>query len=350
MTKEPKGHSRVMEEERFDQRTMESEDASAPRRVSETPKAGGSSGRSAMARYDVQVCALLLVLYVIPFFVARSAIYEKWNLSYYSRPLNYAYETPVKDADVIVFGDSTAMFGIDPSQMQKALGMTVLNLPNTHGSLMINNDLPLERYLARNKPPKLIVFYFAPWDFNYGNVSLEAMHVFEGEELLARQGTGREVLAFLMKKPVEVLLFPLRFYADSLQFLSHRVSHAGQEEMLARTHGTIENVDVTVLASPCQFPPLLLDNIQFPWVKALGEKYRKAGTDVVFFVAPVPACTNISEVMNHDYGSLPAKAPVVLPVGEFVRDIRYIHPHKEDVPMLTENLLAAVRPRLAATK
>lgn len=340
MISDTNGQLLVMEREEIEDEAIETQgEPEAPPR-----------GISPMTRYVLQVAWLIFMLYLLPFFMARSGFYEKRNLSFYSRPLNYAFETPVKDADVLLFGDSTALFGIDPSQMGAALGVTALNLPNTHGSLVVDNDLPLRRYLAKNRPPRLIVFYFAPWDFDYGHVNLDAIHIFEGEELLARQGTFREIFAFVRKKPVEGFLFPLRFYADSLQFLSHRISHEGQEETLARTHGYVDNVDVTTLAEPCTFPPLLLDNIRFSWVKDLAEKYRTPQTDVMFFVAPVPSCTNVDEVLHHDYAQLPAAPPAQMAPKDFVHDVRYIHPHMNTVPVLTGRLIDAVRPRLAARK
>lgn len=304
----------------------------------------------AMASYLVKLFAVVAVLYVVPLALVRTQFYRHRSLSYYSRPLNYALETPVKDADVLLFGDSTVLLGIDPGQLSSSLGVPVLNLPNTRGSLMVNDDLPLRRYLANNRPPKLIVFYFAPWDFDYGNQPFEAFPVFEGEEVLAAQGSFTQILAFARKQPADVALFPLRFYADSWEFISHKVSHRGQDETLAATHGHIENTDPSVLASPCTFPPLLLDNIRFDWVKHLGARYATDRTQVLFFVAPVPQCSNVAELLKFRYSELPAAPPVQLSPETFVRDIRYIHPHPDAVPKLTQNLLEAIRPALSSSR
>lgn len=299
-----------------------------------------------MLAYLLKVLSVVTVLYLIPFVLVRTDFYERYSLSFYSRPLNYAYHTAGQDADVVLFGDSTALLGIDPGQMSSELGLKVLNLPNTHGSLSVNNDRALRHYLEGNRAPRLIVFYFAPWDFDYGHVPVEATPVYEGEELLMRQGNAKQILTFIGKHPFEGILFPLRFYEDSFQFASHRVSHQGQEERLKETHGHIDNTDFTVLPDPCSFPPLLLENIRFAWVKALGASYVSPSTRVMFFVAPVPACTNISALLNNPYDRLPAAPPVQLPPQTFVRDIRYIHPHPEAVPLITRNLADAVRSAL----
>ncbi|MBB5058643.1 hypothetical protein HDF16_003357 [Granulicella aggregans] len=304
-------------------------------------------GRRELTRYLLNVLLVVSVLYIIPLTIVRTDAYQHRSLSFYSRPLNYAFQTPVKDADVILFGDSTVLLGVDPSQMSSDLGVEVLNLPNTRGSLMVNDDLTLRRYLSHNRPPKLIVFYFAPWDFDYGNTPFDAIPVFEGEEVLAAQGTFKEISSFARWHPSDAALFSLRLYADSWEFLMHKVSHQGQEGTLAATHGHIENTDPSVLASPCTFPPLLLDNIRFDWVKALGEKYASPQTRVLYFVAPVPSCTNVSALLNHRYDALPAALPVVLPPETFVRDIRYIHTHPDTVPQITRSLSDSVRSAIA---
>lgn len=323
----------------------------APEPITEPTTAMGpptsTEARHAMTRYLLKVFFVVSVLYLVPFALVRTDFYAHRSLSFYSRPLNYAFQTPVKDADVVLFGDSTVLLGVDPSQMSSDLGVTVLNLPNTRGSLMVNDDLPLRRYLSRNRAPKLIVFYLAPWDFDYGNTPFEAIPVFEGEEVLAAQGTFKEIASFARKHPADAALFSLRFYADSWEFLMHKVSHSGQEETLAATHGHIENTDPSVLASPCNFPPLLLYNIRFDWVKALGEKYATPQTKVLYFVAPVPSCSNVSLLLNHRYDALPAALPVVMPPETFVRDIRYIHPHPDAVPQITRNLTDSVRSAIA---
>ncbi len=307
-------------------------------RASSAPEFSGKD----MRRYLLKMLSLLLLLYAIPFFMVRSDFYERWNLSFYSRPLNYAFDTAGQNADVVIFGDSTALLGINPSQISSALGVKVLNLVNTQPSLIVNNDLSLRRYLARNRAPRLIVFYFAPWDFDYGHIRFDARPIYEGEELLARQGTAKELFDFLQKHPMDGIVFPLRFYSSSWQLMLHRVSHPNQEAQLSTTLGHVANTDATVLPDTCRYPKLLVDNIRFDWVRALGKSYETPETKILFYPAPVPACSNVSEVMGRPYQQLPAAQPHQVPPSFFSNDIRYIHPLPLAVPELSRQLAEAV--------
>jgi hypothetical protein len=308
-----------------------------------------ASGRE-MLRYLLKAAAAMALLYFAGFFLARSPLWDRVNPSFFARPLNYAFETSGENADIVIFGDSTALLGVDPSQMSSALGVKVLNLVNTQPSLVVNDDMSLRHYLKQNRPPKLIVFYFAPWDFDYGHNDFNSRPTYDGEELLLRRGTPQEVLAFVGKHPREALMFPLKFYASAWEFALHHVPKQNQEAQLSATRGHIDNADPTTMSPACRFPQYLIDMVRFSWVHDLGERYRSPETKVLFYVAPVPACENVSEILRRPYDQLPASPPKAVPANFFVNDIRFIHPRTIAVPQLTEYLTEAARPVLASVR
>jgi len=296
-----------------------------------------------MRRYLFTTVGMLALLYVVPFFLGRLELYDRWNPYFLARPLNYAFKTAGENADVVLFGDSTAVIGVDPSQMSRALGVKVLDLVNTQPSLLVNDDLTLRRYLSANRPPRLIVFYFAPWDFDYGNTDFSSRPVFEGEQVLLRWGTSRDIVTFLLRHPTEGASFPLRFYASALESTLHWVPHSGQEEHLAATHGHVDDRNPAVLTSSCVFPQELIDRVRFDWVRSLGQRYASSETQVLSYVAPVPSCGNLSAVLGQPYDRLPAAPPRVLPPEYFSSEIT-VHPRAIAVPEVTRNLIEAVRP------
>jgi hypothetical protein len=302
---------------------------------------------AAMLRYLLTLSGVMALLYITPFFFARSALYDRVNPSFFARPLNYAFETAGQNADVVIFGDSTALLGIDPSRMSSALGVKVLNLVNTQPTLVVNDDLSLRRYLQANRPPRLIVFYFAPWDFDFGHNDFDSWPTYDGEEILLRHGNSREIVAFVRNHPHEAAVFPLKFYLNAWQFTLHHVPHAHQEEQLRATRGHVDSPEPSIMTVPCHFPQYLIDHVRFNWVHDLGGRYRSPQTQVLFYVAPVPACDNVSEVLARPYGELPAAPPKTVPPVFFMKDVRVIHPRPVAVPELTRNLTDAVRPILA---
>lgn len=304
---------------------------------------------TSMLRYMCTVLAVVAVLYLLPPIAIRSGLWDRWNRSFYAQPMNYAFETAGLDADVVVFGDSTATLGIDPGQMSSALGVKVLNLPNTQDSLIINDDLALRHYLSGNRPPRLIVFYLAPWDLDYGNVDPATRPLYEGEELLFRQGSWQQWRAFVFKHPELALSFPLQFYSTNLQFIRHGVRVPHQQAQLNATLGHVDNLVNSALDSSCSFPAPLIDSIRFSWVHDLAARYRSPQTRVMVYVAPVPSCANVSQVVNQPYEQLPAAPPKQMPPNFYNDPAMYVHPRTLAVPQVTRDLTDAVRPMLAAS-
>lgn len=303
--------------------------------------------RWSFGRYLLTLHVFLLVMYTLPFFLVRMHDFAARSNTPYSLPLNYAYGLAQENADVVLFGDSTLLHGVDPSQMSRELGLKVINLPNTGATLRVVNELSLRRYLQTNRPPRLIVFYFAPWDADYLHTELP-IGTYEGREVLAQQGTWAEIFAYARSHPSESLEFPFQFYLANSSwraFFQQTYRYAGEE--IARTQGHLTNPRLDPLSAPCQFPSAFIENLRFDSMKALGAAYGNSQTKILYFFAPVPNCLNASVVTNRSYSELPAAPPRALPMEMFTGSLLYLHPAPGSVPQVTEQLVEAVKPLLS---
>src|ERR1700761_2883798 len=154
----------------------------------------GTTRGAAFVRFLAWLLLPPLIVYLAGFALVCLPAYEQWSGSKWAPTLEYAFQTAGQNADVVIYGDSTALYGVDPLQMEKDLGLKVINLPNTMGSLPVVDDLSLKQYLAHNRPPKIIVFYMSSWNLNY-------MHpwgprLFEGEEMLLRHGSWSQIFDY----------------------------------------------------------------------------------------------------------------------------------------------------------
>ena len=147
---------------------------------------------SRLLGYLLAVLAVSVVLYPLPFYLVRLPSYLQWNRTLSFRPMEFSFKAVGQNADVVIFGDSTASNGIDPSRMSAALGTKVVVLPNNLGELNVIDDLPLRRYIKADRPPRLIVFYFAPWNFDYRRDPV-IVPTYDGLEMLMRHGAPGEI-------------------------------------------------------------------------------------------------------------------------------------------------------------
>ncbi len=299
--------------------------------------------------------AYLLLVFVLPallastaFFVVTRPSYESWGPSKWGPELEYPFVMPPQNADVVIFGDSSAFLGIDPRLIDARLGTRSVVLPATIGSLPVIGDRTLALYLQRNRRPKLLVLYFAPWNLDYQRTA--KIGLFEGEELLLRHTDRHDLLHYARRYPVELLKFPFRFYntftLTQIAAMLHRHPvDRGQAIASARGHMAYSE-PIPALESPCTIPKDYLADTASGSVQELAERYRAAGLQVMVYLAPIPHCTNTADVPTRSFAALGALGPGVLPAGDFAADPYYAHIRPEAVPASSLLLAQALGPRL----
>lgn len=308
-----------------------------------------STTNSGLVRYLVTLVAVSLVLYPLPFYLVRVNSYPEWNRGTEFRPMDFSFTVAGQNADVVIFGDSSAYHGINPRQMSAALGANVLVMPSNLGVLDAIDDLALRRYMQADKPPRLIVFYFAPWNFDYRHAGFDGPK-YDGMEMLMRHGTSGEIFSYVKARPLTAIQFPLMFYRANLNAnIMAGETFRRQAKLLELTNGHEDSPAVSHSSLTCEFPSSFIDRIKFDWVRQMTEKYRTAQTKVLYFAAPIPECTNVDSVIERSSRMISAAPPRKMPISLFVQDNFYVHLYAAGVSQATQNLIEAVRPFLASS-
>jgi hypothetical protein len=290
------------------------------------------------------------VMWALPWGLMRLPRFLVWSGTYFGSMLEYSFvaSSTGTNADVVIFGDSSALFGIDPLLMSAETGLKVVNLPNAISSLPVTDDMALQRYLEHNAPPRLLVFYFAPWNLDYRNVS-STQALYEGEQMLARHGSLGQLLAFARSHPSEAGLFPFRFYSiNSLTvFLSHlRRWHEDPPIVRSMGHADLVLATSKLLKPSCRFPEKLLHQSQVDSALDLAKKYGDRATAVMFYIAPVPHCENAELLKAGPYSELSAAPPQEMEPNLYDDDGYFIHLDHRGVPPATNQLVTAVQAAL----
>ena len=299
---------------------MEAQVAATQEQTADRPGTATGVRSATFGRFLAWLLGPPAVLYLLMFALVLlpSARFERWGPTKWGPNLQFAFDAK-EDADVLVYGDSSAFLGMDPRIVDAALHVHTVVLPNTVGSLPITGQMSLDRYLARNKPPRLLVLYFTAWDMNYG-APASTRGFFEGEEMLLRNGSGAEILRFARRHPIEFLAFPLRMNSMLGVHLVHTVLRGEDREQ--QTAEALGHVDYTEpyppLKTPCTFPEAAVREQIEDSVQADLRRYATAQTKVVVYLAPMPDCQG-AETIRREAGSRHT-APSVLPAEEFGPD------------------------------
>ena len=287
-----------------------------------------------------------MLIYFAAFPLVRSNLYTRSSQSQWGPRLDYAFDVEHQDADVLIYGDSSAFIGVDPRLVKAQLGWKTIVLPATIASLPITGELALQHYLKANKPPKLLVVYLSPWDMEY--LHSQNIHKFEGEEMLFRHADLPSRLHFALRHPGETFLFPFRLYSTfspaMLKALRKPVNNS--ETVIASAMGHFADTEnFPPLTGACRIPKHLLEQTGTSDLEGLARRYS-GQLPVMVYLSPMPACLNAGEFANRGVPSLGVKPAVTMPAQDFLADEGYAHVEPAYVPVSTQLFTDALRARL----
>ena len=322
----------------------------APPMAVQPPAAPASASLRPHRAFAGFLCVLLsipLLVYLLTFaLVMIPALgYERWGASKWGPVLDFGFHASHRDADIVVFGDSSAFLGIDPRLAEQSIHRSIVVLPNTVGSLPVTGDLALRRYLAQNKPPSLLVFYFSAWNLDYQRTA--KAHFFEGEEMLLRNGTAHQIGQFIRTHPLDILAFPLQLHSTlGLRNIRQALQHSREQETAA-AGGHVDYLEpYPPMTQPCRLPENYLSQRNADSVDTLVQRYAGPQTKVIVYLAPVPACANAPQLATAKLSSAPVLPPVPLTAGDFAEDGFFAHIRPDQVPAATSLFVRQLAPYL----
>lgn len=329
-----------------------------PAAIEQNPSTHQESGDAAdraavkgysMRRYFWWLFGPFLALFVVSYaaILIPALHFDRWGQSKWGPILEYGYSVRNANADVVIFGDSSAFLGIDPRRINAALGVRSVVIPETVRAMPVIADDPLQAYLAHNRAPKILVLYFTPWDLDGAHDNSEAGW-YEGEEMLLRHGSARAIALFTLRHPLEMALFPLRLNS-TLGISNIRESlSASRPREVANGLGHVDYTDPFPPESQdCVLPAEQADPQPDTWAKQLRAKYSTAQTTVLVYLAPIPDCRHAREVAARSYAELGAPQPIVAPAEWFAGDGVNAHPRPEHVKDTSEFFTKFLAPRLS---
>ncbi len=260
-------------------------------------------------------------------FTLRSGNTYMANLAYADRLRN-------SDCKVILYGDSTALTGLDPLLIQARTGLKTCNIAEFEGMTSINQTMLVDRYLAHNPRPEFIVFWYSPDDLNVPP-DWKKVSSFEAETWRAQQGYDPATIRLFLAHPVEVLSWAEQGARMSL--LRFRSKPFGEDRLHVREpyQGRLVVPGTTLVNC---------DGIRHDdppndvWLAHL-RSYGVEGTQVIVDANPAPPCEASLDFYRKSLTGKVDDYPLpVYPVNVFVDHSR--NHMNEDGAKLVSNLVA----------
>ena len=254
--------------------------------AAEAGQGGTISGRQLPHR----IYALLLLLIPALFLLAsipivRSAAFPVASGDPFLLNADYPYGLKHVDCAIVIYGDSSAITGIDPTIIERITGLKTCNIAQARSALEIVGMHALDLYLQNNAAPRYLLLQFTPEtlardrDFFWP----------EGLTLLVRHKSLPVALAMMMSHPVKSYEFSIWAIKMRLQaLLDGPVDFSATEQTFKAKRGLL------LLPKPAQTSCVNQRAVAPPvssWTRQVRAEYSSGRTRVIINVGPVPDCT-----------------------------------------------------------
>ena len=270
---------------------------------------------------------LLLPLLAIPACIRLGAsdFFQRHGASIWVQSNDQVFDIRDRECDVLIYGDSTAMTGINPEVVQRNTGFRTCNIAVTNSVLAVTGNLTLDRYLEHNPKPRVLLMQLSPDGFQPESYSWEQTVYAEGLVELLRHGTPAESRHVLLRHPQESFAFAgyaagFTAYAVLKDVIFHTTHMRPEEDTV-----TIRNGFFTPPAPPstgCEpgavfSNPTASGNFPQSLVGDFQKEYASRSSVVLVNVAPIPSCDQNLAAFSSELNGLTANPVTPLPVGLF---------------------------------
>lgn len=260
------------------------------------------------------VLGVPIVAAVLVFPILCSRFFQRYCDAFSITNQEVIYTTQNRRCDVLIFGDSTSLVGLDPEIIAKETDLVTCNMALTAGSFGVLGMEPLDRFLARNPRPQFLVFGYSP-----ANFSSPATHAREN----ALDGMVMVVRHFGWIRGVKDIVEA----PDRLQSLMSYTYLQGAMRLpsLMRWHPPAFQSERVGTYSPLALGPLTtcepFSGSRIPpdpaWIAWIRTHYAGAATYVLIDVAPTSTCIDMYEKWTNSLAHLTDNQLNAYPVNLF---------------------------------
>jgi len=290
---------------------------------------------------------LPLVLMPVVMLVAAVAIVpSEWFLSRsrvtYLEAMGYGARLRGADCQVLLYGDSTALIGLNARAIAAKTGLSTCNIAETENMTVVNGTLMVDVYLQHNRAPRYMVFLFTPEGMDpEGQRRNPIIHSFEPVTFRLQQPGKLQGLVRLMRYPEDVF-----------GWMEHGLRSAALAPLAKPFPPETKHIRDAALGQlpvpsadlkSCEYQPFAFEPDR-PWVEGLRQRYGKNGTVVLVDAMPVPVCDPDLAGLHRKLDGVVDNGIETLPVRDFQVGGR--HPNPEGSVVLSEMVAEQIVDRM----
>lgn len=263
----------------------------------------------ALAGVQVGVLVLCLILAVQPWFL------EHDGYPLLKHGLGYSLRAG-EDCEIVLYGDSTALTGLEPAYIQQKTGLRTCNFSELRPvHWFVSSYFPLDQYLARHPRPRFILSSWGAYEFHPELTPLVAYQAEGFQYGLLYAHNRRLWMGLLMHHPMWVVWFSIWVENRIIDDIRIRLegNHAAEwaAEAPRDTRGGFWQ-DSAKPQTRCMPVPAMQNVIRAHQlsreetraaISVFKARYSVGGTRVVVDVSPIADCASLGrQLIDADVG------------------------------------------------
>lgn len=292
---------------------------------------------SQLHEYSLGYCLVLILLplLAIPACIAFGAsnFFLNHGASVWVRANDAVFDMHDRDCDVLVFGDSTAMTGIDPDLLESQTGFHTCNIAVTNAVLAVTGNLTLDHFLAANPKPRILLIQLSPDGFEPVRNAWQRTIYAEGMLELLRHGDPAQKRQLLLSHPRESIAFSgyaagfgAWYVLRNVWF--HLTNQQPEEDTILVRNGFFTppapaRTSCTPSDSPASPGEAQASRFSRDLVAGFHRQYVGQAALILVNVAPIPACDGNLAAYQAELHGITSNSLQPLPITLFNDDRHY---------------------------
>ena len=286
---------------------------------------------SASGRNSWRLYLYLAPLVLVPILIVVAAILivpTDWFAMHSRNPflvtLGYGAKLHNADCQIVVYGDSTAMIGLNPGLIRQRTGLNTCNIAETEGMTMLNGTMVLDQYLEHNPRPRFLVFMYSPEALDpQSQRKNPAVTTFEAVTFRFRQPDKLESFFALMKHPDDVLSWATHGVRIAMNGVFAKPLPPETRLLRFKSFGQSALNDHNMIG--CNYPHQNYPPNK-PWVNSLRSKYSSMGITVIVDSVLLPECDPDIDFFRQELAGVTDNPIDTLPVADYYNGGRHVNP------------------------
>jgi len=276
-----------------------------------------------LLRYGAALVAVQLLLLV----AATALAATPWFMDHDADPglknIGYSLRLRNADCDVLIYGDSTSLTGLDPAIIQQVTGLTACNISETVSVQgVVGSSFAIDHYLSQNKRPRFLLAMYNSLMFRPERPPFDTYQP-EGVLYALQYDRNKKLYRKLLTRPDWLFKFGIwSAHAMVLDFLQHHFPGQATPPPLDYANVRAQRNGQFPFPVPPETKCMREDSPDSigryaDSVSAMRSHYGVQGTQVILNLSPAAACDKNKAIYQSREDGLHDNPFEVLPISNF---------------------------------